>query len=402
MNDDFAINRFKVWLAWLTMSIFLAYQYALRVMPNVIMPYLEDQFHINASQFGQFSGIYYIGYTVMHIPLGIMLDRIGPRWVVSSCLLLIVIGFLPLIYSDSWGINKAGRVLVGVASSAGILGVFKVIRMGFPSEKFPFILGISITIGFMGGSYGGQLISYFANIVGLKLVIKCIIGIGCVLSIVSMISLPSNKVKKNIDVLGDLRCFFANGKLLVVACLGGLMVGPIEGFADGWASTFLRVVYPQLDDFLLVFLPSLILLGLAFGAPALGYIATKVGNYYRLIAISGVAMLIPFILIFLQIQYIPILFVAFVTIGFFSAYQTLVIHKACTLVPESLVGLTTACTNMIIMIFGYFFHTSIGEVIELSSIDGYTAQSLIIGTSVIPICLFLSSCAFVYLSIKDR
>ncbi|MBQ4874927.1 MAG: MFS transporter [Rickettsiaceae bacterium H1] len=405
MDEAFAKNKFKVWFAWLIVSLFLAYQYVIRVLPNAIMPYLQEQFHIGASQFGQFSGLYYIGYTLMHIPLGIMLDIIGPRLVVSTCILLVIIGLTPLIYSNSWLLTGTGRVLIGIASSAAILGAFKIIRMGFPSNKFPFILGISVTIGFFGASYGGQLISYSSQIVGLTAVLKFLIITGIGLAILSFFALPgiNNMEKKSSNTIKEIKELFSHIKWMIIASLGGLMVGPIEGFADGWATTFLKVAYPNLADYLFVFLPSLILLGIAFGAPIIGLIAEKTQAYYRLIILSGITMCVSFILIFAQINSTPILLIIFFTIGIFSSYQTLVIYKSSTLAPEKFVGLTTACANMVIMIFGYFFHTVIGEVIEMHSVtNNYNFESLVMGILVIPICLFIASCIFIYISIKDN
>ena len=52
-----------------------------------------EQFGVGAATFGQFSGVYYIGYSLMHLPVGIMLDRYGPRKIMTACILLTVAGF---------------------------------------------------------------------------------------------------------------------------------------------------------------------------------------------------------------------------------------------------------------------------------------------------------------------
>ena len=48
-------------------------------MPNIMLDDIMQQFQIDAATFGQFSGVYYIGYSLMHLPIGIMLDRFGPE-----------------------------------------------------------------------------------------------------------------------------------------------------------------------------------------------------------------------------------------------------------------------------------------------------------------------------------
>ena len=108
------VYRFSQWVTWFLVSFFYAYQYVLRVIPRVLMPDILEKFQIDVAIFGQFSGFYYLGYIIMHIPLGILLDRVGPKFILPCCIALITLGLLPLIYMDTWiyrGKNKAKRQL---------------------------------------------------------------------------------------------------------------------------------------------------------------------------------------------------------------------------------------------------------------------------------------------------
>ena len=95
-------SLFTIWAMWALASFFYAYQYVLRVLPNIMMNDILQKFHIDAALFGQYSGLYYIGYAGMHIQVGILLDRYGPRWILTGCILLTVIGLLPLLYAEHW------------------------------------------------------------------------------------------------------------------------------------------------------------------------------------------------------------------------------------------------------------------------------------------------------------
>ena len=74
------------YIAWLIVSLFYAYQYVLRVMPSVMATDIVQKFQIDSTMFGQFAGIYYLGYSLMHIPVGIMLDSIGPKKIMPICI----------------------------------------------------------------------------------------------------------------------------------------------------------------------------------------------------------------------------------------------------------------------------------------------------------------------------
>src|ERR1700690_2834479 len=102
MTSSISNSRAIVWMIWIIASVFYAYQYVLRVMPSIMLTDIMQQFRIDALTFGQFSGLYYIGYALMHLPIGIMLDRYGPRKVMTGCILLTVAGLSPLIFADHW------------------------------------------------------------------------------------------------------------------------------------------------------------------------------------------------------------------------------------------------------------------------------------------------------------
>src|ERR1700722_5448726 len=103
---------FIYFAAWIIASLFYAYQYVLRVMPNIMMVDILQQFHIDTATFGQLSGVYYIGYSLMHIPIGIMLDRYGPKRVMPLALIITVIGPPPFIVSNFWIYPIIGRCLM--------------------------------------------------------------------------------------------------------------------------------------------------------------------------------------------------------------------------------------------------------------------------------------------------
>src|SRR5690348_3965634 len=265
-------SRIVAWFVWVIASIFYAYQYVLRVMPNIMMDDIMQRFHIDATVFGQFSGIYYLGYSLMHLPIGIMLDRFGPRKVMTVCILLPVVGLLPLIFSENWYYPLVGRALIGVGSSAAILGTFKIIRMTFKEQYFSRMLSLSVMIGLIGAVYGGGPVSYMAQTMGYKVVIEIFIVIGLLLAAVTYFIVPDEKPTHHSSVLSNIKTVFTNKKVIIFCCFAGLMLGPLEGFSDVWGSGFLKQVY-GLTPSTASYLPSMIFIGMCFGSPILSLIA---------------------------------------------------------------------------------------------------------------------------------
>lgn len=393
-------SRAIAWTVWMIVSIFYAYQYILRVMPNVMIEDIMQQFHIGAGKFGQFSGVYYIGYSLMHLPIGILLDRYGPRKVLPVCILLTVAGLLPLIFSEHWIYPIFGRILIGMGSSAAILGVFKIIRMTFSEKRFPRMLSLSVTIGLIGAIYGGGPVSLMREALGYQAVLFLFAGAGILLALTTYWVIPNVRSENQGTVFSDIKEVLGNSRVVWSCIFAGLMIGPLEGFADVWGAAFFKQVY-SFDGALAASLPSMIYIGMCFGAPVLSFIAEKVGSYLATVIGAGLVMAISFLLLLTTHLHSGILSVSFIAVGICCAYQILAIYKVSTYVREQVAGLTTAVANMIIMIFGYAFHTIIGGMINY--MGGANASSAIIwGIAVIPAALSIGTMGFFLLLMKEK
>lgn len=392
-------SRTIAWFVWALASIFYAYQYIFRVMPNIIMNDIMTQFNIDSAIFGQFSGIYYLGYCLAHLPIGIALDRFGPKKVMSISLILTVVGILPIISATHWIYAIIGRFLIGIGSSAAILSMFKIIRMTFTEDKFTSMLSFGVTIGVFGALYGGVPVSYLFELYGFKAVIEIFALLGVMLAVLTYFIVPKMDSEHKTTVISDVKTVFTNKKVLTVCFLGGLMVGPMEGFADAWGSEFFKQKY-GFDANTANYLTSMIYFGFLF-APVLSRIAEKTGAYIGTVIGAGIVMFTVFAMLVIGMLNSSSIAIALFVVGVACAYQIIVIYKASTYVPEEVAGLTTAVTNMIIMSFGYVFHSTIGVLIKIFSADG-AALSFSIGVGAIPVALFIGIIGFAMLSRSDR
>ncbi|WP_174133304.1 MFS transporter [Wolbachia endosymbiont of Atemnus politus] len=393
-------------LIWLLASLFYAYQYILRVIPNIIAPGLITKFNIGIADVGQFSGLYYVGYTLAHIPIGLFLDRFGPKFVLPACIVLTFTGTLPLICFDEWYYSILGRIIVGIGSSASAIGIFKVASMYFSQEKSARMASLSIIIGLLGAIYGGLPLDFLLNKFGWNYVIYTFSAFGCLLALLLFFITPSVKAQEstNDNVFQNLKTVLFNKHVILIGFFGGLMVGPLQGFADAWAKTFLYEVYQMTAD-LASLLPSLVFIGFGVGAFFLAYLLEKYPNkHYEVIIACSFAMITSFLLLFTQVGGLYVVLPALLVIGFASGYQIVTLYKALSYVNNNLIGLTTAVSNMIVMVFGYLFHTGIAKIVDLywdrAVIQGnpiYGTKLLIEAMSIIPVCLLLAVFGFMWL-----
>ena len=396
-----SVSRIVAWCVWIIASVFYAYQYVLRVMPSIMMDDITQQFHIDATVFGQFSGIYYIGYSLMHLPIGIMLDRFGPRKVMTVCILLTVAGLLPILFSEHWIYPLLGRMLIGIGSSAAILGTFKIIRMTFKEQHFPRMLSFSVMIGLVGAVYGGQPMSYICHVLGYKMVVEIFVAIGLLLAFITYFIVPDNKPEPHqASIISNIKTVFSNGKVMMLCLFAGLMLGPLEGFSDVWGSGFFKQAY-GFNEQTANYLPSMIFIGMCFGSPILSLIAEKTGYYLGTIIAAGVVMFLTFSALIAGVLTVSSITISFLFVGICCAYQILAIYKVSTYVPDNLAGLATAMANMIIMIFGYGFHTVIGLVINTHG-GIHDAHAYIYGIGVIPVTIAVGIAGLLFLAHQEK
>lgn len=385
---------------WAIASLFYAYQYILRVMPNIMLDEIMQRFDISTATFGQFSGVYYLGYSLMHLPVGILLDRYGPKKIMSLCILLTVIGLTPLIFAEHWVYPIFGRLLIGIGSSAAILGLFKIIRMTFSEARFSRMLSLSVTIGLIGAIYGGGPVQTLLDSIGYQSVIVWVGFSGLLLALATYWIVPDVAYQPQGSVFSNIREVISNRRVIGCSLFAGLMVGPLEGFADVWGTSFLKSVY-GFDGTLAASLPSLIFVGMCFGSPVLNFISERTKSTLGTIMGAGAFMALAFTCLILFSLPKTLLSVSFVAVGVCCAYQILAIYKASTYVREEVAGLTTAVANMIIMIFGYAFHALIGATINACGGAG-SGSAFLIGIGVIPVALMVGTVGFFYLSLPER
>ena len=390
-----------VWMAWVIGSIFYAYQYILRVMPSIMMGDILTQFNINANTYGQFSGVYYIGYALMHLPLGILIHKFGPKKILPMCILITVLGITPIIFAEHWIYPIIGRALVGIGSSAAILGLFQIIRFTFKESQFTKMLSYSVIIGLIGAIYGGAPVNYMCSEMGYKNVVVFFSVVGIVLAFAAYYLIPNNtEATKDSSITGDILEVIRNSKVMFFCILAGLMVGANEGFADVWGTAYLQTVY-NLDKTTASTLPSLIFLGMGFGAPTLSFITEKTKSHMLVIILSALIMMVCFLLFLSTQMSVYMLCPIFFIIGVCCAYQIIAIYKSSTYVKPHVAGLTTSFANMTIMIFGYFFHSIIGYTVNaLGGKDNPFA--LKIGIVIIPISLGIAALGYTSIAFLDK
>ncbi|HAT6902795.1 TPA: MFS transporter [Legionella pneumophila] len=406
-------NTYVSLVMWALPLSFFTFQFLLRLWPGLTMQDIMAQFSIDAASFGLIAAFYYYGYAGMQIPVALLLDKFGARFIVFAFAMLCGIGTLLFIGTNNFYWALLGRFLIGVGSAAGFLGVSKVVSEWFSHSQYSRMIGFSFSMGLLGAIYGGKPLahliqSFNGKQVGLALAVFSIL-LGCC-ALLILRSPPNNtrSVTKTIN-LSHCSFLFSSWIIWALALANLLMVGALEGFADVWGVPYLIAKY-ALNKTDAAFLISFIFMGMIFGGPLLAFLSQKLGNYF-VIALCGAGLAFLFlILLYSSTPHWWQLGTLFFAIGLLCCYQVVVFAAGSALVPYEYLGVTIAFLNCINMLGGSFFHTLIGKLMNSNwggqmSANGlklYEIESYQWALSLIPFCALCGSLLIILIHIKAR
>ena len=109
--------------------------YAFRSINAVIAPELMVDLHISNAQLGLLSAAYFIGFGAAQIPVGLGLDRFGPRLTEITLMIFAVVGALLFSWANDFTSLVIGRMLIGMGVSACLMAAFSGFRAWFPYER---------------------------------------------------------------------------------------------------------------------------------------------------------------------------------------------------------------------------------------------------------------------------
>src|SRR4249919_3016903 len=134
-------------LGWLTAALYFFYAWVLRVAPSVMVEELMRDFAVGGAVLGHLSAAYYYGYAGMQIPVGLLLDRFGPRRLMTIAALVCACGCVLFAVGDTLTTVTVGRFLIGASAAFSLVGAMAVAGQWFPADRFAILAGGAMAAG---------------------------------------------------------------------------------------------------------------------------------------------------------------------------------------------------------------------------------------------------------------
>jgi len=137
-----------------------------RTANAAIAPELMRELSISPESMGAVTGLFFLFFALMQIPTGILLDRFGPRRVMSGLLLSAVAGSLVFAAAEGAPGLGMGRALMGAGCAAGLMGSMVVFARWFPQRYFATLAAVIFSVGGAGNLFATTPLALASETIG--------------------------------------------------------------------------------------------------------------------------------------------------------------------------------------------------------------------------------------------
>jgi len=365
--------KYLPWIIWTAGAVFYCYEYLLRLLPSVMTTDLMRSYHVSAAVLGNLAAFYYYAYTPMQLPVGVMMDRYGPRRLLTFACLSCAVGSYLFASTGYLSIAEIGRFLVGFGSAFAFVGVLKLATIWLPPERFAMMAGLASSLGTFGGISGAIGLTAMVEWVGWHDTVFYSAVLGAVLTVLLYLIIrdkpeggPKNPASEETtlkQVISDLKEIMKMPAMWVNGLIGCLIYLPTTAFAELWAIPY----FEQAHNFThqqSAYAVSMLFLGWGIGAPLAGWVSDHI-NRRKLPLVAGCILAAVLVSILL---YVPlskgVVYALMMLLGASYSVQVIVFAIGAELCPPRASGSAIAVTNMLVMLGGAIFQPLVGYLLE--------------------------------------
>ncbi|MCG6894753.1 MAG: MFS transporter [Desulfobacteraceae bacterium] len=386
---------------------FLSYLY--RVVNAVIATDLVGDLGIGPSALGLLTATYFISFASAQLPLGVLLDRYGPRKMEASLLLFAGLGAFVFSRSDSLTGLIIGRALIGFGVSACLMAAFKAYVLWFPVERWPLVNGFQMAAGGLGALAATTPVEAALQITDWR-------GLFGILSMLTLLTAatifwvvpekPARQQGESVrDQLHGVRQVFSSLAFWRTAPLTTMSQASFLSIQGLWAGPWLRDV-AGLDRPGVAGSLFFIAAAMVAGFISLGTLTERLSRH----GISALTTAVTGMSIFMVVQAAIVLLggetpvLLWIAFGFFGTSGIIPYAALSQSFPAHLSGRVTTGVNLLVFIAAFVGQWAIGAIIELwpvgsdgsYALPGYQAGfAVMLGTQVLCLLWFAAVSAWV-------
>jgi predicted MFS family arabinose efflux permease len=242
----------------------------------VLAPTLATEFGLSAGGLGLLSSMYFFAFALTQLPLGVAMDRFGPRRVNAALLLVAAAGGAWFASAESAAGAIAARALIGVGVSVALMGSLTAFVLWYPPHRLSTMNAIAFSVGMVGAMTVTVPLELLLRVWPWRQAFLLIVAATVAVSLLLWLWVPERRAsagnKSLREEIHELRKLLAEPAFLRVAtCVGASQFAAVA-LQTLWIATWLRDVAgygpPEVARALLAVNATMIVGYVAFGRAA--------------------------------------------------------------------------------------------------------------------------------------
>ena len=349
-----------------------AISYFYRNTNAIIESDLVNELGLGPADLGLLTGAYFFSFAIFQLPLGILLDRYGPRRTEAVLLLFAALGAWIFSKADSLSGLILGRLLIGLGVSACLMAAFKAYVIWFSRGRLPMINGLQMAAGGLGALVATTPLQNVLSITDWRGVFTGLAIITVFASLFLWFILPEHQssadkhpaIKTQLKEMGQI---FRNPVFWSIVPLTALSNGSFLAIHGLWIKPWLRDVV-SLDDGDSTQLLFVMTLAIIAGYFSLGIFSERLSQLFDIRPITvGVFGMTLFLTAQFSMAYgwatSPLLLV--VIFGFLGSSCILTFAGLAQIFPKKYSGRVSTILNVQVFMGAFIIQWGIGAIIEL-------------------------------------
>ncbi|MFT3848609.1 MAG: MFS transporter [Propionivibrio sp.] len=348
-------------------AYFLSYHF--RTANAVVGPVLAEEFSFGAADLGLLTSTYFLVFGAAQLPLGMLLDRFGPRRVEALLLLFAALGAAVFASADGIGGLSLGRGLIGLGVSACLMAAFKAFAQWFPLERQASLTGWMMTAGTLGALAASVPLNAAVHAAGWRVAFLALAGLTLAIAGWLFVSVPDKAGAARPETFAaqwaGVRAVFGAAHFWRFAPLGCAQIGGFMAIQSLWSTAWLMQVNGHARA---VAADHLAAMSCAmFVAYALiGLLATRLARRgigtLHLLAFGMAGALLTLLLIITQASERH--YLLWILYGAFSSFGTLAYSLTSAGFPVALSGRANTAFNLMVFVGAFGLQWGLGVMID--------------------------------------
>lgn len=369
----------------------------------VIMLPLSSDLGITVERLGIAAAALFFAAALVQVPIGMALDRFGPRIVISSMTILAVGGSFLLATATDFNDVLLARILIGLGFSATMMSAYVLFAKWFPPTKFATVASWLLAASSFGGMMASAPLAYIIDHYGWRMPFAAVGGLTVLVLLIGIYVIRDvppgylHDKSKPVTMAQSIRGYMSvllHPKFFYLLAMGFVAYGPAVALLGMWGGPYLEDIY-GLDGVergqILLFMTISVPIGGLFFGPLDRYFKSR-----KKIVICAVLLQLTAFVILGLTDKLPLWAVIglFVYIVFVQQYYVVLAAQCRSSFPDHLVGRANSTLNLICIAGVGFMQSLFGWILAVSDGNGYQRSFLVIaGMLVVALILYTRSSA---------